>query len=464
MDTNNSQKPHNKKTISQNSIGIIICALCVTLTVGINLLVNELPVESTKLDTTEIGLHTLSDNTKELLNSITEDIYIYRVCQSGKEDATLTDMLERYASLCSYLNISTIDPAAYPNFEQQYTEESLSNNSIIVTSAKRSQIIDYANIATYTAFNGEDYLTSAIKYVTSESLPVLYALEGHGEKKADDSLVAAFNKAGIELKSVNLLSSGSIPEDTECIFVYAPETDLTAQEAAQLTEYLANNSKMLLITDYNSSELTNFTAVMKEYGVSTLDGVVMEGAADRCLSGYPYYILPYANEKSEITKQFNNNSSFVLMPLAQAIVKNSDIRDTVEITDLLTTSDLAYIIQDSSYEKVDDMPNGPYSLAVSIEEEYDGNDTKIVWITNSEFITSQSDQMVGGANSQFLTSAVNYLCGQDISSSVNGKSLSLGTLIVTTSQSRMWKIILTGIIPAIAAAFGIVVWYRRRNR
>ena len=114
----------------------------------------------------------------------------------------------------------------------RYTEESLSNNSIIVTSAKRSQIIDYANIATYTAFNGEDYLTSAIKYVTSESLPVLYALEGHGEKKADDSLVAAFNKAGIELKSLNLLSSGSIPEDTECIFIYAPETDLTANEAA----------------------------------------------------------------------------------------------------------------------------------------------------------------------------------------------------------------------------------------
>ena len=125
---------------------------------------------------------------------------------------------------------------------------------------------------------------------------------------------------------------------------------------------------------------------------------------------------------------------------------------------------MAYIIQDNSYEKVDDLPNGPYSLAVSIEEEYDGNDTKIVWITNSEFITSQSDQMVGGANSQFLTSAVNYLCGQDISSSVNGKSLSLGTLVVTTSQSRMWKIILTGVIPAIAAVFGVVVWYRRRNR
>ncbi len=462
MDTNNSQKP--QKTISQRSIGIIICVLCVTLTVGINLLVNELPVEGTKLDTTEIGLHTLSDNTKELLNSITEDIDIYRVCQSGKEDATLTDMLDRYASLCPYLHISTIDPAAYPNFEQQYTNESLSNNSIIVVSSKRSQIIDYANIATYTAFNGEDYLTSAIKYVTSENLPVLYALEGHGEKQTDDSLSATLNKAGIELKSLNLLSSGAIPEDTECIFIYAPETDLTAQEAAQITQYLANNGKMLLITDYNSSELPNLMSVMKEYGVSTIDGVVMEGATDRCLSGYPYYILPYASDKSDITKQFNDNSSFVLMPLAQAIVKSSDIRDTVKITDLLTTSNMAYIIQDSSYEKVDNVPNGPYSLAVSIEEEYDNNDTKIVWITNSEFISSDSDQMVGGANSQFLTSAVNYLCGQDISSSVTGKSISLGTLIVTTSQSRMWKIILTGVVPAIAAVLGVVVWYRRRNR
>ena len=30
---------------------------------------------------------------------------------------------------------------------------------------KRNQIIDYSNIATYTAFNGEDYLTNAIKYL-----------------------------------------------------------------------------------------------------------------------------------------------------------------------------------------------------------------------------------------------------------------------------------------------------------
>ena len=76
----------------------------------------------------------------------------------------------------------------------------------------------------------------------------------------------------------------------------------------------------------------------------------MERATDRCLSGYPYYILPYASDKSDITKQFNDNSSFVLMPLAQAIVKSSDIRDTVKITDLLTTSNMAYIIQDSAYE------------------------------------------------------------------------------------------------------------------
>ena len=218
----NSEKTgHN---LSQRSLGAVVCILFTTLVIGINLLVNQLPVEKTKLDTTEIGLHTLSDSTKEVVLSISEDIDIYRICQPGKEDSTLTDMLERYASISPVLHISDIDPALYPDFEKQYTDEDLSDNSIIVSSSKRSQIIKYSDIATYTAFNGEDYLTSAIKYVTSESLPVLYALEGHGEKKPDDSLVSALNKAGVELKELNLLSADSIPDDAQCLFIYAPSS------------------------------------------------------------------------------------------------------------------------------------------------------------------------------------------------------------------------------------------------
>ncbi len=112
-----TDKKHDKTKFSPRSMSIVICALFTALVVGANMLVNEIPVEKTKLDTTEIGLHTLSDNTKEILSALTDDIDIYRICTPGKEDATLTDMLERYASLSPNINVSTIDPAVYPNFE-----------------------------------------------------------------------------------------------------------------------------------------------------------------------------------------------------------------------------------------------------------------------------------------------------------------------------------------------------------
>ena len=56
--------------------GVVFCVLAITLTIGINLLASQLPVDKTKLDMTEIGLHTLSDNTKETAYSLEEDVYI----------------------------------------------------------------------------------------------------------------------------------------------------------------------------------------------------------------------------------------------------------------------------------------------------------------------------------------------------------------------------------------------------
>ncbi len=72
--------------------------------------------------------------------------------------------------------------------------------------------------------------------------------------------------------------------------------------------------------------------------------------------------------------------------------------------------------------------------------------------------------MIGNTNEQIFSNMVNYLCGSDVSVSVSGKNTSLGTLTVSTSQSRMWKIILIGVVPSIAAVLGLAVWYRRRNR
>ena len=72
-----------------------------------------------------------------------------------------------------------------PSFTSQYSSDEVASNSVIAVSDKRSKVIPYSdlyessvNYQTYsmetTGFDGEGQITSAIAYVTTDDLPVLY--------------------------------------------------------------------------------------------------------------------------------------------------------------------------------------------------------------------------------------------------------------------------------------------------
>ena len=453
-----------KKLFTQRIYSALICLFSITLAVGANLFVSQLPVSATKLDTTSMGLHTLSDSTKEIVENLEQDIDIYLICQAGNENETVLTMLERYADLNSHINFLVVDPAANPDFVKNYSDGTVSNNTIIVSSDIRSTVIEYSSISSYTAYKGEDYVTNAIKYVTSDTLPVVYTLTGHGEKNDNSSLEDIFSAGGVQLKELNLITESSMPDDIDCLFIYAPQEDITESEKETISAYLENGGSLMLITDYNFSNLPNLASVMDYYGVYAPDGIVVEGSSQMSISGYPYYILPEISTKSDITKSLSENSNYVLMPIAQAIAKNDQIRDTVKITDLLTTSQNSYIVDDSLSAEEMMTAEGPFSLGVQIEESYDDKETKIVWLTSSYILDSDMDSYVGGANKTMFTNAISYLCGNGDEIVSTGKILSTDTLVMSTSQSRYFKIAIIGVIPAIAIIAGIAVRLKRRNR
>ena len=104
-------------------------------------------------------------------------------------------LMERYASLNKNVKIVTIDPAVYPTFTDKYTTDDTYNNSVVVECGDRSKYISYNDIyvtdysnyytdgTTTTTFNGESCLSGAIDYVTSETLPTIYTLTGHGGER-----------------------------------------------------------------------------------------------------------------------------------------------------------------------------------------------------------------------------------------------------------------------------------------
>lgn len=98
---------------------------------------------------------------------------------------------------------------------------------------------------------------SAIEYVTSDDLPVMYTLEGHGEAELSDGITSEIEKQNVELKSLNLVTEGEVPEDAEAILICSPTSDFSEEEANQIISYLEKGGKALIFTDYVDKDLTN---------------------------------------------------------------------------------------------------------------------------------------------------------------------------------------------------------------
>ena len=235
MDTaqidNRAKKKHKKKkhtfnrrAFRKDSYSAAMSVVVIAIVVVLNMIVGQIPSKYTEFDISTGKLYTIGDETKKVLKNLDEDITIHYIVQSGNEDSTIEKLLNQYKDNSSKIKIEKIDPVTSPNYTSQFTDDKVSENSLIVSSAKRNKVIDYSSMyeseidySTYqsktTGFDGEGQLTSAIDYVLSDELPVVYYVTGHNEVTLPDAVKNRIEKANLELKELNLLTAGEVPSD-----------------------------------------------------------------------------------------------------------------------------------------------------------------------------------------------------------------------------------------------------------
>lgn len=88
----------------------------VAVTVVVNLFVAELPATWTSIDVTSTKIYSITDDTKDYLKSLDEDVTIYVLVSDASKDTKLDETLQRYESLSDHIKVSYINPAANPTF------------------------------------------------------------------------------------------------------------------------------------------------------------------------------------------------------------------------------------------------------------------------------------------------------------------------------------------------------------
>ena len=182
----------------------MISAVVLAILVVVNIFASALPPAATKYDISASKLYSITSNTKVVVNALEQDVTIYWVVQSGEENQVIENLLSKYDSLSDHIEVVKKNPDVYPTFAEQYTDETVQNNSLIVECGERTRFIGYDDIFVQepdiysysysTSFDGEGAITSAIDYVTTEELPKIYILEGHGEAGASRLLPGSDRK------------------------------------------------------------------------------------------------------------------------------------------------------------------------------------------------------------------------------------------------------------------------------
>ena len=451
------------------SYAIVLTCIVLALLVVVNLLAGALPANLTKLDISSSKLYSITSNTKAVVNALEQDVTIYWIVQSGKEDDVIDNLLAKYESLSDHIEVVKRNPDVYPAFARQYTDETVSNNSLVVVSGEKYRYVPYSDIyvsqgSAYsysytTSFDGEGAITSAIDYVVSTQLPILYTLEGHGETALPDTFASQLEKENVQTQSLSLLNVDEIPEDAAALMIHAPASDISGEEAKMLSEYVKSGGKLLILAGpVADGELTNLYGILSDYGVSAVQGIVSEGDRSHYAFQAPYVLLPDLGD-SDITAPLAEKNYMAIVPIAAGLQISGD-----SAVSLLNTTDSAYSkiagYQQTTYEKEDGDIDGPFSLGVDIQDHSSG---RIIFFTSSYLLDDMYNAYSSGANNDMVMNALSALMGDRQAMSIRSKSLNYNYLTISESAASTIKLVMIGLVPLCYLAMGVVTVLEKRR-
>ncbi len=465
---------HSQNALRGGVYSLAAAAVLLAILIAVNVFVSALPSARTKYDISSSKLYSITSNTKVVVNALEQDVTIYWIVQADEEDDVIENLLSKYESLSSHIEVVKKNPDVYPTFTQQYTDEIVPNNSLIVEAGDRSRYISYndiyiqsSNIYSYsysTSFDGEGAITSAIDYVVSEELPQLYLLEGHGESSLPETFQEQVEKENIEINTLSLLTVDEIPEDAACIMIYAPTSDISEEEAELLADYVSGGGKLLVCAGPTQDEgiLENLYSLLSDYGVEANEGIVVESDRNHYTIYGQVVLLPDLNSDG-ITDSLIEDNYFVSMPISLGLTGGGSTSGAT-VTELLTTSSEAYSklagYSMTTYDREDGDLDGPFALAVSVEPSDGG---QIVWFTSSIFLEDSYNAASSGANGDLVMNALSQLIGESESMAIRSKSLNYNYLTISSSTGSLLKTLMIGVFPLAYLALGVLVILRRRR-
>lgn len=461
------------------STGMI--AVSIAIAAIVNLMLGELPASWTSVDMTSQKLYSLTDQTKEYIKGMQEDVAVYVIVSDEKKDTTLAQTLQRMDDLSEHITVEYIDPNVNPRFHTQYTDDSISLNSLIIVSGKRSKVVDYNDIyeseysydyttggysSSTTGYDGEGQIVSALDFVVSDDMPKLYMTTGHGEYSLSTSFTTAVSKENVDYEKINLMDYEAVPDDASALLIYGAVSDFSADDKDKVLSYLEQGGKVMLVLGYTEEATPNLDELLSYMGIRRSGGLVVEQDGNNYYNN-PYLLLPTQGYSTYTTGLYGKY--YVFAPYSYGLVIEDEAAEDISYDSFLTTSDKAFAKTDindlTNYEKGEADEDGPFAVGLSaVKTLDDATEASMVVYASEQMFTDEANSMVSGANLMLFTNTVSGYAEHAVSVSVPVKPYEVSYLTVTQSKAVLIGVLTTIVVPVGCLAAGFVIWFRRRKR
>lgn len=459
------------------SVLVIVAVIIVNLIVG---------ASGVQKDMTATGEKSLTEETKELLAGLEDELTFYFLTKEGQ---TLTwlepsfDMyMELYQDASDKITFETVDLVLDPKFAEQYTDKAVVQYSIIVVNEAtglskyipvQEMVLTETTMDSYTfqyqevpvGIDIEGRINAAIRYVTSGQQTNFYAVSGHGELEMGTEGQNILAKANVNFYTFASMTAERVPEDCDVLFVTMPQNDYTDAELQMFKDYADRGGDFLILAEKQEG-LVNYDSLLAYCGVQLENRIILEGDSDYHNPLSQIEMYPIIENGHEITSTLAA-TRYLPLQYAYALSLVKDTEYEMAATALLSTSDKAYAksVKGGSISTTQETgdPTGPFRVGMYVKNE----DTKseAVVISSGYVFLDGYLKLSNYATASLLTGSVNYMTEAETVSNIRTISFdSEEMLTITAAQANAIAAVLVIILPVLLMVSGIYVMLRRKNR
>ena len=428
-----------------------------------------------------------SESTEELLATLDMPVHIYALYEKGSEDLLLFELLDRYAAASDLVTWEqaplSLNPTLLARFTGATSDNSVTSDSLVVfcEGTERFRVLNAADFLTlsidydagtyaYDKLTYESAITSAIAYVTQETIPVVYMVQGHDELDANTTAVleAFLLSNHYDVRYASLSDMDLVPGDL--LVFMAPVRDLTESEMKIVTDFTAQGGSILFACDYSDpiDSMPNYKALLRSYGFLPKAGVVMASKEDKSsyFEGNRTILLPEMQATDVTLDLMLNGSTTLLMSTARAFAIPEATDNSLTVSPMLLSSDGSYLRSltsgSTSLTKQPGDEDGPFALALEAYRFSDSGDvSRAVIIGSTATLTNEYYYSITHAQ-EFIIRTMEYLVDSAASNlhimaraavrpGLSADALSLGSMMLVA-------------LPLAVLGAALVILYPRRHR